>query len=182
MTSVKGALNRAHLIGFDVSTADGNMINVLSTAQMALGSANHINSIDFFVTGGPALVIPNFESIDLLTVDCVTNDTHAHVTTVGNFSKWDRVWLYEIGTYTLASQEVLQVVDITASILTFKTLAIADHHVADTGTAAVVGDYNGYIPVDTGMSYSQEGLDWKSLGIRKFSAADVRIRGTAVVV
>jgi hypothetical protein len=181
--TVRQVANRGANIGFDVTTTDTAITPLVSVAKMAQAGANHINGFDAFVTGGPCVIFPSYKSSDLLASDCNASAT-AVVTTVANFAVGDVVYLYDPTGFTSASYEtaVIKSIDTGTSTLTFHAAVTNSYATINASVIAVIGSVDGWIPIDASMSYSKDGLKWGSVAVRKMSAVNVHVRGTALVI
>ena len=175
-------MNRSNIYGFSVTTTDANLTAVLTAANVAAAQATRINSIDFVVTGGSAYVFPDVGATDLLASDITAADTTLVVTTVGSFAVGDWIYVFEPGDYTTWEIKRIKSINSLTSTLTVESAFANNYNTLDSATIWVIGGKQRFIPMINGYVWGKEGIVWKSLYIRRMSAANITIQGTAVLV
>lgn len=190
-TSVRGALNRANVIGFDVSTTDHKLTAVVSRSTVVNSGFNFIFKVRAEITGGNAELFPlghvalvptdatNFT--DLLAANANAAQADVVVTNVGRFAVGDYVFLQN-NTYTNYEWGRVASIVTATSTLTLDDVLSNSYTVATGSEIGVLGNLNSRMPISVGYIVNESGLNLCSLYVRKLQAANVRVKGYAVMV
>ena len=191
--SVRGAVNRANVIGFNVTTSDTLLTAVVTPTTIANSGFSKIHKIRVEITGGNAELFPlgrrnrvasELPADSLTLIDTVGADAAAAqkvVTTTANdqFMVGDIVYLHDntysnyewgkVATVTPATPSITLSENLTNSYTTLKASQIG-----------VCSNLNAYMPVSPAY-VNEDGLNFDSLYIRRTTASNVTIKGYVVM-
>ena len=190
---VKGAQNRVNVLGFDVSTTDHTLTGVVSRADVVNSGFNYIFKIRAVITGGDAELFPlgrakktgpPSDAVNL-TDDVAANAAAAQaeiqVTNIDRFSVGDYIYIQD-DTYTNFEWGRVITVATGTSIITLSANLTNTYNTVDNAEVGVIGNLNSRIPVSTGFTLNEAGLNFPSLYVRKLQAADVTVKGYVVMI
>ena len=192
--SVRSALNRANVIGFDVTTSDHTLTSVVSRNTITSSGFNYIYKIRAELTGGHAEFFPlghpqnpadlpaNKEDFtDLMASNANAAQAAIVVTNINRFAVGDYIFIQD-NTYTNYEWKRVITVTTATDTLTCDSVLANSYTVANGGEVGILGNKNSRMPITVGFLVNEAGLNFQSLYVRKLQAANVRVKGYVVVV
>jgi len=191
--SVRSALNRANVIGFDVTTSDHKLTAVVSRNTITSSGFNCIYKIRAEITGGGAELFPlghpqnpadlpaNKEDFtDLMASNANAAQANIVVTNINRFAVGDYIFIQD-NTYTNYEWKRVITVTTATDTLTCDSVLANAYTVANGGEVGVLGNKNARMPITVGFLVNEAGLNFQSLYVRKLQAGNVRVKGYVVV-
>lgn len=194
MATVRSAINRANVIGFDVTTSDYTLTAVVPRSTIDAAGFSYIFKVRAEITGGNAELFPlghtgkliesvgdkqNLTDLAASNVDAAQADIV--VTNVNRFVAGDYIYIHD-NTYTNYEWDRVASLVVATDTLTCDNNFSNAYTVANGAQVGVVENLNNYIPLTVGYIVNEDGLNFQSLYVRKLQADNVRVKGYAVMI
>lgn len=174
--------NRSGVYGIDVTTTDANLKALVTSAQILAGGYQTINELDIVITGGPAYVFTGVGATDPISVEAAAAQAEITVTDKTKFAVGDWLLVMETADYTTFEFKRITAIAAATQVITVDSVLSNTYHLADTPIVWKVPGPASFIPFEAAYSLSRDGVDYSSAYVRRMSAVNVRVLGSAVLV